>query len=85
MKFTKKNQSFYWFEYCQITFEEIKKRVIKTFVLSYFSFELETFLKSDSFDYVLIKVLSQKNNDDLIKSITYFSKTLSFAECSYEI
>ncbi len=85
IKLTRKDQSFYWFEHCQIAFEELKKRVIETFVLSYFSFELETFLKSDSSDYVSVEVLSQKENDDLIRSVTYFSKTLSFAECNYEI
>jgi hypothetical protein len=85
LKMTRKNQSFYWFENCQITFEQLKKRIIETFVLSYFSSELETFLESDSFDYVSIEILSQKEDDDHIKSVTYFFKTLSLAECNYEI
>jgi hypothetical protein len=85
IKLTRKNQSFYWFENCQIKFEKLKKRVIEAFVLSYFSFELETFLESDSSNYVSIEVLSQKENDDLIRSVVYFSKTLFFAECNYEI
>jgi hypothetical protein len=85
IKLIRKNQSFYWSKNCQIAFEQLKKRVIKAFVLSYFSSELETFLKSNSSDYVSAKVLSQKENDDLIKSIIYFSKTLSSAECNYEI
>jgi hypothetical protein len=85
IKLTRKNQSFYWFENCQIAFERLKKRVIETFVLSYFLFELETFLESDSSNYVSIEMLSQKENDDLIKSVIYFSKTLFFAECNYEI
>jgi hypothetical protein len=85
IRLIRKNQFFYWFENCQIAFEQLKKRVIETFVLSYFSFELKTYLKSDSFDYVSIEILSQKENDDLIKSVAYFSKTLSFAECNYEI
>jgi hypothetical protein len=34
---------------------------------------------------VSIEILSQKENDDHIKSVIYFSKTLSFAECNYEI
>jgi hypothetical protein len=85
IKLTKKNQSFYWSKNCQIIFELLKKRVIETFVLSYFSSELETFLKIDSFDYVSIEILSQKENYDLIKSIIYFSKTLFFVECNYEI
>ncbi len=85
IKLTRKNQLFSWSKDCQTTFDELKKRVIETSVLSYFSSELKTFLKSDSSDYVSIEILSQKENDDLIRSVTYFSKTLSSAECNYEI
>jgi hypothetical protein len=85
IKLTRKNQSFCWSKDCQITFELLKKRVIKAFVLFYFLSEFETFLEIDSFDYVSIKILSQKESDDLIKSVIYFSKTLSFVECDYEI
>jgi hypothetical protein len=85
IRLIRKDQSFYWFENCQIAFEQLKTRVIEALVLSYFSFELETFLKSDSSDYVSVEILSQKEDDDLIRSITYFSKTLSSVECNYEI
>ncbi len=85
IKLTKKNQLFSWSKDYQTTFDELKKRVIEAFVLSYFSSKLETFLKLNSSDYVSIKVLSQKENHDLIKSVIYFSKTLSSAECNYEI
>jgi hypothetical protein len=85
VKLTRKNQLFFWSKDCQAALNELKKRVIETSVLSYFSSELKTFLESDSFDYVSIGILSQKEDDDLIKSVTYFSKTLSLAECNYEI
>jgi hypothetical protein len=85
VKLIRKNQLFFWSKDCQAAFDELKKRVIEAFVLSYFSSELETFLESDSFDYVSVEILSQKENDDLIRSVAYFSKTLSFAECNYEI
>jgi hypothetical protein len=85
IKLIRKNQLFSWSTDCQRTFDELKKRVIETSVLSYFSFELKTFLESDSSDYVSAEVLSQKESDDLIRLITYFSKTLSSAECNYEI
>jgi hypothetical protein len=85
IRLTRKNQSFYWSKNCQIVFEQLKKRVIEASVLSYFSSELKTFLESDSFDYVSIEILSQKEDDDHIRSVVYFSKTLSFAECNYEI
>ncbi len=42
-------------------------------------------MKSDSSDYVSIEILFQKENDDLIRSVAYFSKTLSLVECNYEI
>jgi hypothetical protein len=84
IKLIRKDQFFYWFENCQIAFEQLKKRVIEAFFLSYFSFELKTFLKSDFSDYVSVEILSQKESDDLIKSVTYFSKILSSAECNYE-
>jgi hypothetical protein len=85
VKLIKKNHLFSWSNDCQATFDDLKKRVIETFVLSYFSSELETFLESNSFDYVSIEILSQKENDDLIRSMTYFSKTLFSVECNYEI
>ncbi len=84
-KFIRKDQLFSWSKKCQRAFEKLKKQIIEALVLSYFSFKLKTFLESDSFDYVSVEILSQKENDDLIKSITYFSKTLSSAECNYEI
>jgi hypothetical protein len=85
IKLIRKNQLFSWSKDCQTTFDELKKRVIEASVLSYFSSELKTFLKSDSSNYVSVEVLSQKENDDLIRSVAYFSKTLSSAECNYEI
>jgi hypothetical protein len=81
----KKKRFFVWNNTCQKIFEELKRRIIETLVLSYFFSKLKTFLKSNSFDYVSIEVLSQKENDDLIRSVTYFSKKFSFAQCNYEI
>jgi hypothetical protein len=85
IKFIKKNHLFIWTKNCQTAFDELKKQMIETSILFYFSFELDTFLKSNSSNYVSIEVLSQKENDDLIKSVIYFFKTLSSAECNYEI
>ncbi len=85
IKLIKKNHLFSWFKDCQTTFDELKKRVTEASILSYFSLELKTFLKFDSSDYVSIEMLSQKESDNFIKSITSFSKTLFSAECNYEI
>ncbi len=81
----KKKRFFVWNNVCQKIFEELKKRIINAFVLFYFFFEIETFLESNSFDYVSIEVLFQRKNDDLIRLVIYFLKILSFAKCNYEI
>ncbi len=57
VKLIRKDQLFSWFKNCQRVFDELKKRVIEALVLSYFSFELETFLESDSV-YSLMKAWS---------------------------
>ncbi len=53
VKLIRKNHLFSWSKDCQIAFNKLKKRVIEASILSYFSSELETFLKSNSSDYVL--------------------------------
>jgi hypothetical protein len=45
VKLIRKNQTFSWSKDCQAAFDELKKRVIETSILSYFSSELKTFLK----------------------------------------
>jgi hypothetical protein len=60
--------------------------VIETSVLTYFRFDLKIYLECDSSDYVFERILSQKNEkDQLIRLVAYFFKTLSSAECNYEI
>ncbi len=82
---TKKKRLFVWNNACQKIFDELKKRVIEVSILSYFSLELKIFVESNSSNYVSTEVLSQKERNELIKSIIYFSKTLSSVECNYEI
>ena len=54
-------------------------------MLSYFSSKLNTFLETNSSDYVSVEVLSQKKTDDIIRFVAYFSKTLNSIERNYEI
>ncbi len=85
VKLIRKDQLFSWTKNFQTTFNELKKRMIETLILLYFSSELKTFVESNSSNYVSIEVLFQKKNDDLIRLITYFSKTFFSVECNYEI
>jgi hypothetical protein len=63
----------------------MKKKMTQTLVLTFFRSDLETFVECDSSDYVSVEVHSQKSEDEIIRFVTYFFKTLSSAECNYEI
>ena len=54
-------------------------------VLKHFNQNCESYLKTDSSDYINSDVLSQKNGDDVLHSVAFYSKNLLLAECNYEI
>jgi hypothetical protein len=82
---TRKKQIFEWSSACETVFQNLKKKVTKAFVLIYFRLDLKIFFECDSFDYVFERILSQRSKNKLIRSVTYFSKTLSSIKCNYKI
>ena len=70
---------------CQKAFELLKKTVIKLLVLTYFDQTQAVILKCDSFNNVSEGILSQYKDNDLLHSVTFFSKNLIPTECNYEI
>jgi transposase InsO family protein len=82
---TKKEQIFDWSPACEKAFNDMKKKVTEAPVLAFFRPDLETFVECDSSDYVSAGVHSQRGEDGIIRPVAYFSKTLSPAECNYEI
>ncbi len=42
-------------------------------------------VKIDVFDYVVIKVMSQRDDNEQLRSVIYFSFKMLLAECNYEI
>jgi len=39
----------------------------------------------DASDYVVIEVMSQRDDNEQLRPVTYFSFKMLFAECNYEI
>jgi len=39
----------------------------------------------DAFDYVVIEVMSQRDDNEQLRPVIYFSFKMLFAECNYEI
>ncbi len=63
----------------------MKRRMIETSILRHFDQTRETILEIDSFNYVNDEVLSQYDDEEVLYSIIFYSKNMSFAECNYEI
>ena len=80
-----KDTPFEWNEACQTAFDTLKKQITEASVLKHFDQNWESYLKTDSSDYVNEGVLSQKNDDSVLHSVTFYSKNLLPAECNYEI
>ena len=80
-----KDTPFEWNEACQTAFESLKKQMTEASVLRHFDQNHELYLKTDSSDYVNSGVLLQKNDDDVLHSVAFYSKNLLPAECNYEI
>jgi len=76
---------FEWNEVCQIVFDHMKRRIIKTFILRHFNQTRETILEIDSFNYVNDEVLFQYDDEEVLHSIVFYSKNMFSTECNYEI
>jgi len=63
----------------------MKRRMTETFILRHFDQTRDFILEINSFDYVNDEVLFQYDDEDVLHSIVFYSKNMSFAECNYEI
>ncbi len=47
--------------------------------------DLPVTVKTDAFDYVVTEVMSQRDDNEQLRPVAYFSFKMLFAECNYEI
>ena len=87
IKQNNKNKSFSWtFDKSKDKISEELKQVFAFMsILQHFNFDLEIWLKTDVFDFVVVIILSQKEIEKLFYFIIYMSKIMSSVECNYEI
>lgn len=77
-------REFRWTEKCQDAFEELKKAFTEAPILAHYDPTLETWVETDSSDYVVAGVLSQMH-DGVLKPVAFFSRKMNPAECNYMI
>ena len=75
---------FEWIEMCQKAFEDLKHTFTTAPVLAHYNATLETWVETDSLNFVTAGVLSQMHND-VLRPVTFFSKKMLLPECNYMI
>ncbi len=82
---TRKNTSFVWNKICVQVFDNLKKQVSSISVLRHFNFKRQAILKIDASNYVKDEILSQYNDEKVLHSMIFYSKSMILAEINYHI
>jgi len=82
---TRKDTSFVWNKVCIKVFDNLKKQISSTSVLRHFDVKHQAILKINAFNYVKDDILSQYNDENVLHSIVFYSKSMISAECNYHI
>ena len=82
---SKKKIPFVWTADCARAFIDLKTMFTSDDVLLHFDPDKESVVETDSSDYVNAGVLSQYDDNGVLRPVAFFSRRLSPAECNYEI
>ncbi len=82
---TRKNTSFVWNEVCIQAFRNLKKQISFASILRHFDLKHQTILKINASNYVKDEILSQYNDENVLHSMIFYSKSMIFAEINYHI
>ncbi len=82
---TRKNTSFVWNEICVQVFDNLKKQVSSISVLRHFNLKRQAILKIDALNYVKGEILSQYDDEKVLHSMIFYSKSMILAEINYHI
>lgn len=70
---------------CDEVFQKLKDAIAAKSIMCHFRTNQKTFVKANSSDGVSEDVLSQKDEDGILRSITFFFKNLGLVEKNYAI
>ncbi len=82
---TRKDTSFVWNEVCIQAFRNLKKQISFTSVLRHFNLKRQTILKINALNYVKDEILSQYNDESVLHSMIFYSKSMILTEINYHI
>jgi len=81
----RKDQSFNWIQKCQFIFDRLKHAFIIAFILMHYNSNLSMTVEINVFNYVMIEIMSQRNDNDQLRLMIYFSFKMLLMKCNYEI
>jgi hypothetical protein len=81
----KKGTPFIWSDACEAAFQYIKDEFMKQPILKTFEWDVETILETDASDYVSAGVMSQKDEEGVLRPVAFYTKKHTPTECNYEI
>jgi len=82
---TRKNTSFVWNKICVQVFDNLKKQVSSVSVLRHFDLKRQAILKINALNYVKDEILSQYDDEKVLYSMIFYSKSMILAEINYHI
>ncbi len=85
IQLTRKNTSFVWNKVCVQAFDDLKKQISSISVLRHFDSKRQTILKINVSDYVKDEILFQYDDENVLHSVAFYSKSMILAECNYHI
>jgi hypothetical protein len=84
-RLAKKDEPFVWGSEQQLACEMMVTAVTTAPALRHFDHEREVIIETDPSDYVSAGVLSQRDDEEVLHPVAYYSKKRSPAECHYDI
>lgn len=85
IRLTKKDVKFTWDQNCENSFNNIKIAFKDGTMLAHFDPQKQTILETDASEYVTAAILSQYDNNNVLRPVAFMSKKMLPAECNYEI
>jgi hypothetical protein len=82
---TKKNAPFNWTRSCEDAFQLLKNTVASAPTLRPFDWTKQVVVETDASDFVSAGVLSQYDDEGVLRPVAFFSKKHTSVECNYEI
>lgn len=82
---TKKNAPFNWTRSCEDAFQLLKNTIATAPTLRPFDWTKQVVVETDASDFVSAGVLSQYDDENVLRPVAFFSKKHSSVECNYEI